>query len=102
KSVTSPIGMLVADEIGGLAALAAVAVMITGVLGAMSGPARRAPAPARHPAAGCMAASLTTHAAGSTPAPQEAEVCGAFSALAMSLMGVATAVLLPLLIALIV
>lgn len=32
KSVTSPIAMLVADEIGGVAALAAVFVMITGVL----------------------------------------------------------------------
>ena len=38
KSVTSPIAMLVADQIGGIAALAAVFVMITGVLGAIVGP----------------------------------------------------------------
>ncbi|WP_164579553.1 LrgB family protein, partial [Pseudomonas viridiflava] len=39
KSVTSPIAMLVAEQIGGVAALAAVFVLITGVIGAMIGPA---------------------------------------------------------------
>ncbi|MES2819598.1 MAG: LrgB family protein, partial [Pseudomonadota bacterium] len=38
KSVTSPIAMLVADQIGGIAALAAVFVLITGVIGGMLGP----------------------------------------------------------------
>lgn len=38
KSVTSPIAMLVADQIGGVVALAAVFVMITGILGAIFGP----------------------------------------------------------------
>lgn len=102
KSVTSPIAMLVADEIGGVAALAAVFVMITGVLGAMFGPALLDLARVRHPAARGMAMGMTAHAVGTSRALQEGEECGAFSALAMSLMGVATAVLLPLLIALIV
>ena len=39
KSVTSPIAMLVAEQIGGVAALAAVFVLITGVIGAYSAPA---------------------------------------------------------------
>ncbi len=39
KSVTSPIAMLVAEQIGGVAALAAVFVLITGVIGAIAGPA---------------------------------------------------------------
>lgn len=37
KSVTSPIAMLVAEEMGGSASLAAVFVMLTGILGAMFG-----------------------------------------------------------------
>ncbi|HLT05522.1 MAG TPA: LrgB family protein [Pseudomonas sp.] len=102
KSVTSPIAMLVADEIGGVAALAAVFVMITGVLGAMFGPALLDLCRVRHPAARGMAMGMTAHAVGTSRALQEGEECGAFSALAMSLMGVATAVLLPLLVALIV
>lgn len=102
KSVTTPIAMLVAEEIGGLAALAAVFVMITGVLGAMVGPALLDLCKVRHPAARGMAMGMTAHAVGTSRALQESEECGAFSALAMSLMGVATAVLLPLLVALIV
>lgn len=102
KSVTSPIAMLVADEIGGVAALAAVFVMITGVLGAMFGPALLDLCKVRHPAARGMAMGMTAHAVGTSRALQEGEECGAFSALAMSLMGVATAVLLPLLVALLV
>ena len=49
-----------------------------------------------------MALGLAAHAVGTARALQEGEECGAFAALSMSLMGVATAVLLPLVVALIV
>ncbi|SDH67800.1 LrgB family protein [Pseudomonas panipatensis] len=101
KSVTSPIAMLVAHQIGGVAALAAVFVLITGVLGAMLGPELLRRIGVRHPAAQGMALGMTAHAVGTSRALQEGEECGAFAALAMSLMGVATAVLLPLAVALI-
>lgn len=102
KSVTSPIAMLVAAEIGGVAALAAVFVMLTGVLGGMFGPELLRLIGVRHPAAQGMALGLTAHAVGTSRALQEGEECGAFAALSMSLMGVATAVALPLVVALIV
>lgn len=102
KSVTSPIAMLVAAEIGGVAALAAVFVLLTGVLGAMFGPEMLRLVGVRHPAAQGMALGLAAHAVGTARALQEGEECGAFAALSMSLMGVATAVLLPLVVALIV
>jgi len=102
KSVTSPIAMLVAAEIGGVAALAAVFVLLTGVLGAMFGPELLRLVGVRHPAAQGMALGLAAHAVGTARALQEGEECGAFAALSMSLMGVATAVLLPLVVALIV
>jgi predicted murein hydrolase (TIGR00659 family) len=100
KSVTSPIAMLVAEQIGGVAALAAVFVMITGVLGAMFGPALLRLARIEHPAARGVALGLTAHALGISRAMQENEESGAFAALAMSLMGVMTAVLVPLAVAL--
>ncbi|SDH26163.1 TIGR00659 family protein [Pseudomonas benzenivorans] len=100
KSVTSPIAMLVASQIGGIAALAAVFVMITGVAGAMLGPSLLRLCGVRHQAALGMALGMTAHAVGTARAMQESEECGAFAALAMSLMGVATAVLLPLALAL--
>ncbi len=100
KSVTSPIAMLVAEQIGGVAALAAVFVLITGVLGAMCGPELLRRIGVHHPAAQGMALGLTAHAVGTARALQEHEESGAFAALAMSLMGVATAVFLPLVVAL--
>ncbi|MHA6495213.1 LrgB family protein [Pseudomonas borbori] len=96
KSVTSPIAMLVASQIGGIAALAAVFVMITGVIGAIIGPSLLKLCGVRHHAAMGMALGMTAHAVGTSRAMQESEECGAFAALAMSLMGMVTAVLLPL------
>lgn len=102
KSVTSPIAMLVAEQIGGVAALAAVFVLVTGVLGAICGPELLRRIGVHHPAAQGMALGLTAHAVGTARALQESEESGAFAALAMSLMGMLTAVLLPLAVALIV
>lgn len=96
KSVTSPIAMLVAEQIGGVAALAAVFVLITGVLGAIFGPPLLSWIGVRHPAARGMALGITAHAVGTAQALQESEETGAFSALAMSVLGAATAILLPL------
>ncbi len=100
KSVTSPIAMLVADQIGGIAALAAVFVLITGVIGAILGPELLRRIGVHHPAAQGLALGMTAHAVGTSRALQEGEECGAFAALAMSLMGVGTAVALPLVVAL--
>lgn len=102
KSVTSPIAMLVAEQIGGVAALAAVFVLITGVLGAICGPELLRRIGVHHPAAQGMALGITAHAVGTARALQESEESGAFAALAMSLMGMLTAVALPLAVALIV
>jgi len=101
KSVTSPIAMLVAEQIGGVAALAAVFVLITGVLGAMCGPELLRRIGVRHPAAQGMALGITAHAVGTARALQESEESGAFAALAMSLMGMLTAVVLPLVVVLV-
>ena len=102
KSVTSPIAMLVAEQIGGVAALAAVFVLITGVIGAMIGPAFLSRLGVHSPEARGMALGMTAHAVGTSVALQESEECGAFAALAMSLMGVATAVFLPLAVSLVI
>jgi len=102
KSVTSPIAMLVAEQIGGVAALAAVFVLITGVIGAICGPALLQLLGVHSPEARGMALGMTAHAVGTSVALHESEECGAFAALAMSLMGVATAVFLPLAVTLVV
>ena len=102
KSVTSPIAMLVAEQIGGVAALAAVFVLITGVIGAILGPPLLNLLKVRSPEARGMALGMTAHAVGTSVALHEGEEAGAFAALAMSLMGVGTAVFLPLAVTLVV
>ena len=99
KSVTTPIAMLVAEEIGGSASLAAVFVMITGMLGAMFGVELLRLCRVVHPAAVGMAMGMVAHAIGPARALQENDEVGAFAALAMSLMGVITGVALPLAVA---
>ena len=101
KSVTSPLAILLADEVGGIAALAAIFAILTGILGAIIGPPmlRRFGVP--HPAAVGLSMGITAHAVGTARALQEGEQCGGFAALGMSLMGVGTAVLLPLALSLI-
>jgi putative effector of murein hydrolase len=66
------------------------------VVGAIVGPSLLRLFGVSHPAAMGMALGITAHAVGTARAMQESEECGAFAALAMSLMGMITAVLLPL------
>ena len=74
-------------------------VLITGVIGAIFGPAllSRVGVHSRKPAA----CRWGDGARGGHLALQESDECGAFAALAMSLMGVATAVFLPLAVSLV-
>lgn len=99
KSVTMPIAMPVAEQIGGIASLAAVMVMLTGVIGTALGPLLLRWARVEHPAARGLSYGMNAHAIGIAHAMQEGEECAAFAALAMSLLGIGTALLLPLLLA---
>jgi predicted murein hydrolase (TIGR00659 family) len=101
KSVTSPIAMLVANQAGGVAALAAVFVLITGILGAVGGPPLLKLTRVTHPAAMGIALGVTAHAVGTSRALEEGQTHGAYAALGMSLMGVLTALLLPMVLGLI-
>ena len=97
KFVTMPIAMPVAEQIGGVASLAAVMVMLTGVIGTAMGPMLLRWAGVEHPAARDLSYGINVHAIGTAHAMQEGEECGVFAALAMSLLGIGTALLLPLL-----
>ncbi len=101
KSVTSPIAILLADEVGGIAALAAIFSLLTGVIGGVAGPGLLKRIGVHHPAAQGIALGITAHAVGTARAIQEGDECGGFAALGMSLMGVTSAVVLPLIISLV-
>ena len=96
KAATMPIAMLVAEQIGGLASLAAVFVMLTGVIGTALGPWLMGWAGVDHPAARGLSYGINAHAIGTARALEEGDECGAFAALGMSLLGILIALFLPL------
>lgn len=97
KSATMPIAMPVAERAGGLAALAAVAVAITGIVGAMvAQPLLRLLRVDADPVVRGFAVGLTAHAIGLARELQISPVAGAFAALGMGLNGLLTSILVPL------
>jgi len=97
KSVTTPIAMGVAEQIGGLPSLTAALVLITGIGGAVSGPWILDRLRIRDERARGLAIGTASHGIGTARALQESQTAGAFSGLAMGLNGVVTAVLVPIL-----
>jgi len=97
KSVTAPVAMGIAEQLGGLPSLTAVLVLITGITGAMLGPYVLTLMGIKDWAARGLAMGTASHGIGTARALQVSEVAGAFSGLAMGLNALATAILLPLL-----
>ncbi|WP_341644011.1 LrgB family protein [Thauera sp. SDU_THAU2] len=95
KSVTTPIAMAVAEPLGGLPALAAAMVILTGVLGAILGPYLYRWLRIGDHAIRGFAIGLASHGIGTARAFQVSEQAGAFAALAMGLNGLLTALSLP-------
>jgi predicted murein hydrolase (TIGR00659 family) len=96
KSATMPIAMGVSEKIGGLPSLTALAVTITGISGAMMARGLLNLMTVEDSAVRGFALGLTAHAIGTAAALQTGEIAGAFAALGMGLNGVATTLLLPL------
>lgn len=97
KSVTTPIAMGVAEQIGGIPSLTAVLVILTGVIGAIGFPTLFRLMKVKDHAAQGFAVGIAAHGLGTARAFLISEEMGAFSALAMGLNGLLTAVLLPIL-----
>ncbi len=101
KSATAPVAMGIAEKLGGLPSLTAVLVIATGILGAALGPVLLDRLGIRDAAARGFALGTASHGIGTARALQESEVAGAFSGLAMGLNALATAIILPLIWALV-
>jgi predicted murein hydrolase (TIGR00659 family) len=102
KSVTTPIAMGIAEQLGGLPTVTAVLVILTGIVGAVFGSQLLRLVRVRDPVSTGFAIGLASHGIGTARAFALGETAGAFSGLAMGLNGLATAILLPLLYALLV
>lgn len=95
KSITAPIAIAVSGQIGGVPELTAVLVVVTGVLGGAFAPELLALLGVRCWRAGGVAAGVVGHGIATARMLSINETAGAFSALAMGLCGLVTAILLP-------
>lgn len=101
KSVTTPIAMGISEKIGGLPSLTAAAVIATGILGSMVvTPLFNAFGLTDWRARG-FAVGVAAHGIGAARAFQVNEIAGAFAGVALALNGLVTALLAPLLFALV-
>lgn len=96
KSITTPLAMDVSLEIGGVPALAAVFVILTGIIGALLADPLFRLFNISQPHVRGVSLGTIAHAVGTAKAVQEGETAAAFSTLALCINGIMTAVLLPL------
>lgn len=97
RSVTSPIAMGIAEQIGGIPSLAAGLVLLTGAIGCALGPWLFRWLRIEDPAVQGFTLGLAAHGFGTAHAfARLGAVAGAFSGLSMGLTGLLTAFLLPL------
>lgn len=93
-SATTPVGMAIAESIGGIAALAAVTILTTGILGAMVATPLLNRLGITDPRARGFAVGVTAHGLGTARAFQVSETAGTFAGMAMALNAAMTALLL--------
>lgn len=100
KSVTAPVAMGIAEQIGGIPALAAVFSVITGLVGALCGKylfgALRIPTDSAGWAARGFALGTASHGIGAARAMQVNADAGAYAGLALGLQVVLASLLIPL------
>ncbi|MDX9900363.1 MAG: LrgB family protein [Aliarcobacter sp.] len=98
KSITAPIAIITSQQIGGIPSLAVGFVLITGIIGALFGTIVFKLVNIKHDTSKGFALGLVSHGIGTARAIEISEKAAAFSALAMGLSGIFTAIFLPMII----
>lgn len=96
KSVTAPVAMGIAEKLGGLPALTAVMVIVTGILGATCITGLLKVMKAEDDARCGLALGVVSHGIGTARAFQLGEVAGTFAGIGMALSTLAASLLVPL------
>lgn len=92
KSITSAIGMAVAEELGGYPAIAVPVIVVTGVLGNMFAPGFLKLIRITDPVAKGIAIGTSSHAIGTSRAMEMGETEGAMSSLSLVVAGLMTVI----------
>ncbi|EIK0770986.1 LrgB family protein [Vibrio alginolyticus] len=95
KSVTTPIAMEISSHLGGEAAVAAILVLIVGLLGAILAYPIYNLTGIKHPIARGLTMGTVSHALGTATCAEKQPIDAAFSSLALVLCGIITSILAP-------
>ena len=93
KSVTTPIAVAVAEMLGGVTSIPAIAVVITGIIGAIILPTFLKCIGVRNPVQMGLSIGTASHAVGTSRAIELGETEGAISGLAIGVAGLLTALI---------
>lgn len=96
KAVTTPIAMEIASVVGGIPPLTAAVVVSTGIFGGMTGFHILRYSRVKSPIAGGLSIGTAAHAVGTSVAMERSDRYGAFSSLGLTINGLFTAILAPL------
>lgn len=96
KSITTAMGMVLSEQNGGIGALSAAAIIITGILGSLFGSMLCKLFRFKDPIAQGVAFGTATHVVGTSRAAELGQLQGAVSSLSLAVAGILTAVLFPL------
>lgn len=96
KSATAPIAMGISEHLGGIPSLTAVLVVLTGLTGALAGPALIRRLGITDETALGAALGTASHGIGTARAFQASELSGTMAGIALGLNGLLTAILVPL------
>jgi predicted murein hydrolase (TIGR00659 family) len=97
KSITTPIGMALSKQLGGIPSITVVAIIITGILGSIIGPFLYKILKINDKLAMGIAMGNASHAVGTAKAMEIGETEGAMSSLTIAISGVITVILAPVL-----
>lgn len=92
KSITTPIGVAISENLGGIPAITAISIIITGLFGAVVLPAFLQLLHHKHSVVVGVAIGTASHAVGTSRAIELGETEGAMSGLAIGVAGLITAV----------
>ncbi|QHI72472.1 LrgB family protein [Aminipila terrae] len=92
KSITTAIGMGISNELGGIVTITVAVIILTGILGNMTGEWVCRIFRIKHPVAKGLALGTAAHAIGTVKAMEMGEVEGAISSLAIAVAGLLTVV----------
>ena len=98
KSITSPMGISLANTINGIQAVTVVCIILTGILGAIIAPTVLKLGKITKTIAKGVALGTSAHALGTSKAIEIGEVEGAMSGLSIGISGLITVIIVPILI----